>query len=141
MKKLVSFKLFESIQSYDFRRISDDEYLFEDEFSNFFKVEFKKIYDDLVEVIYLVKEGDSWTYKEVKTNIFKTTQTVIDDILTQYLDNNEWVDMVLIKGLSKVNEKDFISKRTKWYMRYLENNPINGWSMERDGNSIYLFKN
>ena len=141
MKKLVSFKLFESIQSYDFRRISDDEYLFEDEFSNFFKVEFKKIDDDLVEVIYLVKEGDSWTYKEVKTNIFKTTQTVIDDILTQYLDNNEWVDMVLIKGLSKVKEKDFISKRTKWYMRYLENNPINGWSMERDGNSIYLFKN
>ena len=57
MKKLVSFKLFESIQSYDFRRISDDEYLFEDEFSNFFKVEFKKIDDDLVEVIYLVKEG------------------------------------------------------------------------------------
>ena len=67
MKKLVSFKLFESIQSYDFRSISDDEYLFEDEFSNFFKVEFKKIDDDLVEVIYLVKEGDSWTYKEVKT--------------------------------------------------------------------------
>ena len=141
MKKLLSFKLFESIQSYDFRKVSDDEYLFEDEFSNFFKVEFKKIDDDLVEVIYLVKEGDNWTYKEVKTNIFKITQTIIDDILTEYLNENEWVDVILIKGLSKVSEKDFISKRTKWYMRYLENNPIKGWNMERDGNNIYLFKN
>jgi hypothetical protein len=45
-----------------------------------------------------------------------------------------------IKGLGKGNESDAITQRTKVYYRYLQNNPIEGWELDRYGNEIYLDK-
>jgi predicted DNA-binding protein (MmcQ/YjbR family) len=138
-RNILNFKLFESSYEYN---IDSNYSLFKDEYNNEFKVEFKKLDDDFIEVIYLVKDNEgNWTYNEVETNIFRVTRTIIGEILPEYLNKNDWIDVVLIKGLSKETEKDFISKRTKWYLRFLENNPIKGWTKERDGNNIYLFRN
>lgn len=138
-RNILNFKLFESSYEYN---IDSNYSLFKDDYNNEFKVEFKKLDDDFIEVIYLVKDNEgNWTYNEVETNIFRVTRTIIGEILPEYLNKNDWIDVVLIKGLSKETEKDFISKRTKWYLRFLENNPIKGWTKERDGNSIYLFRN
>ena len=45
-----------------------------------------------------------------------------------------------IKGLGKENEKESLSQRTKIYYRYLQNNPIDGWELDKYGNEIYLDK-
>jgi len=145
MKWIKPINLFESVQSYQFDKGDDLHYYFIDEFRNEFMVEFDKIGDNEVECVYLVKDNTKqhfkWTYKEVKTNIFKVTQTILSDIIIDFMKNNPNIEEILIKGLSKEKEKDFISQRTKWYLRFLERNPIEGWSVERSGNEIYLFKN
>jgi hypothetical protein len=48
--------------------------------------------------------------------------------------------MITIKGLGKGTEKDSLHQRTKIYYRYLQNNPIDGWKLDRYGNEIYLDK-
>ena len=132
------FKDFDT--SYKFTK-NNGNYYFNDEFGNEFLVEFKKINNKEVEAIYLTKDNDEWNYKEVETNIFKLTRTILSNILPDYLKNNNWINTVLMKGLSKKVEKDYISKRTKWYLRWLKNNPIEGWKVESFGNKIYLKKN
>ena len=49
-------------------------------------------------------------------------------------------ERVLLVGLGKENESDAITQRTKVYYRYLQNNPIEGWEIDRYGNEIYLNK-
>ena len=54
-----------------------------------------------------------------------------------------WIEtllLVIIKGLGKENESDEITQRTKVYYRYLQNNPIDGWEIDRYSNEIYLNK-
>jgi hypothetical protein len=141
--KLMKFSVFESVDPFSFKSGDDFHYYFNDDFGNEFMVEFDKIDKDSVEIVYLVKDKITlkWSYKEVKTNIYKVTQTLLGEILPHFLERNSWVNEVLIKGLSKENESDFISKRTRWYFRFLTNNPIKGWVLDRSGNEIYLFKN
>jgi hypothetical protein len=141
MKYLIYLPIFESVESYNFEIIDDSHYYFNDDFENEFMVEFNKIDNESVEVVYLVKDDNKWTYKEVKTNIFKITKTILGEILPNFIEKNDWVEEILIKGLSKENESDFISKRTKWYFRFLNNNPIPGWTLDKSGNEIYLFRN
>jgi len=144
MKFIQSFKLFEAIQSYEFTYEGQDGpywiYLLNDEFENQFKVEISRRPENEIELIYLVKDGNNWTYKEVKTNIWRLTETIIGKILNDFLSKNEWVETVKIVGLGKNTEKDPITQRTKLYWRYLNNNPIQGWELDRYGNEIYLYK-
>ena len=144
MKFIQSFKLFEAIQSYDFTYEGQDGpysiYLLNDEFGNQFKVEISRHPENEIELIYLVKDGDNWTYKEVKTNIWRLTETIIGKILNDFLSKNEWVEVVKIVGLGKTTEKEAITQRTKLYWRYLTRNPISGWELDRYGNEIYLYK-
>jgi hypothetical protein len=144
MKHLIKFKIFESVQSYDFTYEGQEGtswvYLLKDEFENQFKVEISRRPENEVELIYLVKSGDNWTYKEVKTNIWKLTETIIGKILNDFLNRNDWVESVKIVGLGKNTEKDAITQRTKLYWRYLSNNPIQGWELDKYGNEIYLYK-
>jgi hypothetical protein len=144
MKFIQSFKLFESIQSYDFDYKGQDGpywiYLLKDEFGNQFKVEISRRPENEVELIYLVKDGDKWTYKEVKTNIWKLTETIIGKILNDFLSKNEWIETVKIVGLGKNTEKEPTTQRTKLYWRYLNRNPIPGWELDKYGNEIYLYK-
>jgi hypothetical protein len=141
MKHLLTYKLFESVQSYDW---SFDElngvYYFKDEFNNQFRVEIDRHPENEVEIRYLTKDGDKWTFKEVKTNIFRVTETVMGQILKDFLSRNDWVQSVKIVGLGKTTEKEAITQRTKLYWRYLSNNPMDGWELDKYGNEIYLDK-
>jgi hypothetical protein len=144
MKHLLRFKLFEAVQSYDWKFDGQDGpywiYLLHDEFGNRFKVEISRHPENEIELIYLVKDGDNWTYKEVKTNIWRLTETIIGRILNDFLNRNDWVETVKIVGLGKTTEKESVTQRTKLYWRYLNNNPIHGWELDRYGNEIYLYK-
>lgn len=145
MKRLLNFTLFESsVGAYNFTKDDEFHYYFNDEFGNEFMVEFDRIGNE-VEVVYLVKDNTKkyfkWSYKEVSTNIFKVTETILGRILPDFLASNDWVEEVLIKGLSKEKESDIISKRTKWYLRYLKNNPIEGWNLDYYQNDIFLYRN
>ena len=144
MKHILKFKLFESVQSYDFTYEGQEGpywiYLLQDEFGNRFKVEISRHPENEIELIYLVKDGDNWTCKEVKTNIWRLTETIIGKILKDFISKNDWVQSVKIVGLGKVVENEPITQRTKLYWRYLNNNPIDGWELDRYGNEIYLDK-
>lgn len=142
MKYLKTFKIFEKIESYPWRfEKKDDEisiYYFEDDFENQFKVEIERYSENSIEIKYFVKINNEWTYEEVKTNIYKVTETVLGQILNDYLSQNSWVEEIKIVGVGKKVEKDQITLRTKLYLRYLNNNPMSGWELENEENEIYL---
>ena len=141
MKHLLTYKLFESVQSYDWSFDEQDGvYYFEDEFNNQFRVEIDRHPENEVEIRYLTKDGDKLTFKEVKTNVFRVTETVMGQILKDFLSKNDWVQSVKIVGLGKTTEKEAITQRTKLYWRYLTNNPMDGWELDKYGNEIYLDK-
>ena len=74
----------------------------------------------------------------VKTNPFKVTETILGEIVPDFISKNDWCDTIIIKGLAKPGEKEQITQRTKMYLRYLTNNPIEGWSVDRYQNEIYI---
>ena len=61
-------------------------------------------------------------------------------ILKDFISKNDWVQSVKIVGLGKTTEKESVTQRTKLYWRYLNNNPMSGWELDRYGNEIYLYK-
>jgi hypothetical protein len=107
---------------------------------NQFRVEIDRKPEGEVEILYRVKEGDEWTFKVVQTNIFSLLKTIFGGIIPDFISKNDWCQMITIKGLGKGTEKDPIHQRTKVYYRYLQNNPIDGWELDRYGNEIYLDK-
>lgn len=141
MKYLKS--IFESIVSYPFEYSGHEGatyyYLFSDG-QNEFRVEIDRKPEGEAEILYRVKEGENWTFKVVQTNIFRLLKTIFDGILPDFISKNDWCQMITIKGLGKGNEKDSLHQRTKVYYRYLQNNPIEGWELDRYGNEIYLDK-
>lgn len=136
-------RIFEFVQSYPFEYIGLKDttyyYYFSDE-KNEFSVEFDKKSQTEVELIYRVKENDDWTFNVVSTNIFSIMKTVFSEILKDFINKNDWCQMITIKGLGKSFEKEPVNQRTKVYFRYLKNNPIDGWELNRYGNEIYLDK-
>jgi hypothetical protein len=140
MKFIQSFQIFESIQSYNFNQVDTYYFTFSDEFGNEFLVEFEKLPDNEVELRYFVKEGDKWSYKEVKTNIWRLTHTIMGQILNSFISQNDWIETIKIVGLGKDTEKDAITQRTKLYWRFFQNNTPEGFELDKYGNEIYLHK-
>lgn len=141
MKHLKS--IFESIKSYTFEeagKIEGTYYYFFSDGQNNFRVEIDRKPEGEVEVVYRVKEGDEWTFKLVQTNIFSLLKTIFSRIIPDFISKNSWCQMITIKGLGKGTESEAITQRTKVYYRYLQNNPIEGWELDRYGNEIYLDK-
>ena len=150
MKYLKSYN--ESVQSYDWELESDNErlvkYTFEDSESNRYLVEFKNIRNGKYlgteyELVYFVYDESVSNYnvsKIVNVNPFKISQTVFGDILNDFLKRKSWAKVIRIEGLSKNVEKQYVSQRTKMYMRFLERNPIDGYRLENYGNRINLIK-
>jgi hypothetical protein len=135
--------IFESIESFPF----EDEglegatyYYFFSDGQNEFRVEIDRKPQGEAEVLYRVKEGKDWTFQVVQTNIFSLLKTIFSGIIPDFISKNDWCKMITIKGLGKGTEKDPIHQRTKVYYRYLQNNPIDGWELDRYGNEIYLDK-
>lgn len=141
MKHLKS--IFESIESFPFEdgglEVATYYYFFSDG-QNEFRVEIDRNSQNEVDLVYRVKNDNEWTFKVVQTNIFSLLKTIFDGIIPDFISKNEWCQMITIKGLGKGSESDAITQRTKVYYRYLQNNPIEGWELDRYGNEIYLDK-
>jgi hypothetical protein len=141
MKHLKS--ILESIESYPFEygglEGATYYYYFSDG-QNEFRVEIDRKPQSEAEVVYRVKTGDNWTFELVQTNIFSLLKTIFNGIIPDFINKNDWCSEITIKGLGKGNESDAITQRTKVYYRYLQNNPIEGWELDRYDNEIYLDK-
>ena len=105
-----------------------------------FRVEIDRKPQGEAELIYRVNRNNDWTFELVKTNIFKLLKTIFSGILPDFINKNDWCQMIIIKGLGKESETDAITQRAKIYYRYLQNNPIEGWKLDRYENEIYLDK-
>jgi hypothetical protein len=141
MKHLIS--IFESIDSFPFEDGGLEGatyYYFFSDGQNEFRVEIDRKPQGEAEVLYRVKEEEDWTFKVVQTNIFSLLKTIFSGIIPDFIIKNDWCQMITIKGLGKGTEKDPLHQRTKVYYRYLQNNPIDGWELDRYGNEIYLDK-
>ena len=141
MKYLIP--IFEFVESYPFEeggKISGTYYYFFSDGKNEFRVEIDRRPEGEAEILYRVKNDTEWTFDIVQTNIYRLLKTIFGSIIPDFISKNDWCQMITIKGLGKENEKEPISKRTKIYYRYLKNNPIQGWELDRYANEIYLDK-
>lgn len=135
--------IFESIDSFPFEYgglEGETYYYFFSDGQNEFRVEIDRKPEGEAEILYRVKENEEWSFKVVQTNIFSLLKTIFSKIIPDFISKNDWCQMITIKGLGKGTEKEPIHQRTKVYYRYLQNNPIEGWELDRYGNEIYLDK-
>lgn len=143
--------LLESIESYNWEFDSDNDnkvkYFFIDNMNNKYLVEFKnksgksRIVE--YELSYYVYDSSKKSYdvnKLVNVNPYKTIKTVLGDILHDFIERNPKVKKITMVGLPKEREREYVSQRTKMYVRYLERNPLPGWKMVNYGNKINLIK-
>ena len=132
--------LLENVQSYNFELVSTtdnkDKYSFEDINENKYLVEFKSlpgIKGDLSttwELVYFVHNEDHYSVsKVVNVNPFRVLQTVFGDILNDFIKRRSWVKTITLEGLAKDKEREYVSQRTKMYVRFLERNPISGYKL------------
>lgn len=115
-------------------------YEFTDEYGNDFLVVFtndtvgpisKPMLGKSYELTYFVKDTDSgdWSVsKVVNTNLRLLLRTILGDILTDFLNDRPWVNTIRLEGLAKDGEVGQ-TKRTKVYLRYFENNEVEGFKL------------
>lgn len=147
--------LLEEVQSYQWELVSDGDrkvkYTFDDDNGNSYLVEIKNlpgIKNNLSaswELVYFVVDEDQYTRffsvsKVVNVNPYRTLQTVFGDILRDFIKRKSWAKTIMIHGLAKNREREYISQRTKMYVRFLERNPIPGYKLSNYGNIINLTK-
>jgi len=162
MKYLYSIHdfIFESVESYQWELVSDvgdnskkTTYSFIDSIGNKYNVEFngklnlrQKRTESITEyeLSYYVYDESNQSYtstKIVNVNPYRILQTVFGGIINDFVKRNHLVKKITMFGLSKDREKHFISQRTRMYVRYLERNPIPGFTMTNYSNTINLIKN
>lgn len=127
-------------------------YGFSDEFGNEFLVVFtndtvgpssRPMLGNSYELTYFTKDSSGkWSTSEVvSTNVYKVVQTVLGDVLSNFIEDRPWVSAIRLEGLPKEGETGK-SKRTKLYQRYLEANPVPGFRIESTSiNRFNLVKN
>jgi hypothetical protein len=144
------------IESYEINLLPCDKfavkYGFTDMDGNDYLVQFKNdstgpnnsILGSSYELTYFVWDEDilDWSVdKIVNSNIFRVTKTVFGDVIGLFLNSTPWTKTLRFEGISKdTEEKYVITKRTKLYVRYLKNNPIEGYRLEKNVNRISLIK-
>ena len=160
MKYLKKFNILirEFVETYDIKSISGDEfvvkYQFTDIENNRYLVQFKNdtvgtkknpILGNSYELTYYVWDdevGDWNVNKIVNSNVWRVLHTIFGVVLEDFILKHSWVNSIRLEGLAKEREKEFITQRTKLYLRHLKNNPINGFRIENWGNNrINLIRN
>lgn len=122
------------------------DYEFVDLLDNRFLVQFKNITrgNKLTKEYtfsYFVWDQDieNWSVtKEVGSNPFRIVKTVLGYILNDFTNRKLWCSRIYFEGLSSEREREYVSRRSKMYLRFLEKNPLNGWSMSNYGNKFIL---
>jgi len=148
--------LSEGIESYEISLLSNDKFVvkygFTDVDGNEYLVQFKNdstgpnrsVLGSSYELTYFVWDEDilDWSVdKIVNSNIFRVTKTVFGDVVSSFLSSTPWIKTLRFEGISKKTEGEYvITKRTKLYTRYLKNNPVEGYVLERNVNRISLIK-
>ena len=61
-------------------------------------------------------------------------------ILNDFIIRFSWIKTIYFIGLAKESEREYISSRTKMYVRYLTTNPVPGYRLKFNGNKIELNK-
>jgi len=151
MKYLKTYKLFEKVQSYSWKyggtiegyQEGNQYYTFSDDYGNDYNVEFTKkgTVSNEVEIKYfVVEEGHKDMRKLVNANPYRTLETILGEILIDYINRNDRIEIIHIQGLGKDVEKELETQRTKLYVRYLKNNPVPGFELYHGGNDIELVK-
>jgi len=159
MKYLKNFitMVIEGIESYKVNIFTNSDfitkYVFSDLEGNEYLVQLKNdvvgpknnpIIGSSYELTYFVwdEEIGDWSIdKIVNSNVFRVMKTIFGEIVPLFLNEKSWVNLLRFEGLAKENENKFaITQRTKLYLRYLSNNPIEGYKMENSGNRINLIK-
>lgn len=146
----------QEIECYGLTRHECDEFVvkygFEDSYGNKYLIQFKNdsigpivkpMLGKTYEITYFVWDDETgkWSAsKIVKSNIYRLMKTIFGEAVPMFLNERPWVKSIRFEGLAKEKEKSFITQRTKLYSRYLTNNPIKGYSMERIANRIALSK-
>lgn len=127
-------------------------YWLEDNYGNEFLVVFKNdtigpsmkpILGNSYEMTYYTKDPETleWSVSYiVNTNVYRLIQTILGDILSDFVETRPWVNKIRLEGLAKKGETD-ITKRTKLYLRYFTNNPLPGFKIDKiSTNRINLVK-
>lgn len=145
----------ESIETYEIKSEVNDnnlvvKYNFDDSYNNRFMVqfkndtvgpEFKPMLGNSYELTWYVWDVNDWSVtKIVNANIFSILYTVFGNILDEFLSKRPWITSIRFEGIEKENEKEILTQRTKFYLRHLRNNPVNGFRLENWGNKILLTK-
>jgi hypothetical protein len=150
MKHIHNYNLFLESNSYVNFLSRDNnyyvDYTFKDDLGNKFLVQFKNI---TIGKGYLSKEYtmsyfvwddniQDWSVsKLVESSPWKIVSTVLGDIVNDFLKRKSFLCKKLqFEGLAKENEKNYMTQRTKMYLRYLSNNPISNFKMSNYGNNI-----
>jgi len=122
MKIIKLFESFDREVKYDFS-IDGDKY----------QIEFKKLVDTW-ELLYYIWDGKSWSVTNVpsKGNIHKVIDMVFGKYLNKFIKDQSPKE-ILIEGLPKDSEKEYVSQRTKAYLRYLRKNTPTGWDLSPKG--------
>jgi hypothetical protein len=160
MKYLMNFIMMnESIEGYSIdKRMDSDDFLVNYEFTdlndNRYLVQFKNdtvgpksnpVLGKCYELTYYVwdEEINNWNVnKLVNTNLYKVLVTVFGTILNDFIKRKPWVTRIRFEGLAKEQEREYVTQRTKAYLRHLRNNPVPNFSVENFGNNrITLIKN
>ena len=150
MKHIHNYNLFLESNSYVNSLSRDNnyyvDYIFEDDLGNKFLVQFKNITigkGDLSKeytMSYFVWDDNiqDWSVsKLIESSPWKIVSTVLGDIVNDFLKRKSFLcNKVQFEGLAKENEKNYMTQRTKMYLRYLTNNPISNFKMSNYGNNI-----
>jgi hypothetical protein len=150
MKHIHNYNLFLESNSYVNSLSRDNnyyvDYTFKDDLGNKFLVQFKNITigkGDLSKeytMSYFVWDDNiqDWSVsKLVESSPWKIVSTVLGDIVNDFLKRKSFLcNKLQFEGLAKENEKNYMTQRTKMYLRYLSNNPISNFKMSNYGNNI-----
>ena len=124
------------------------DYTFEDHSGNKFLVQFKNItigkntLGKEYTMSYFVWDNDinDWSVsKLIESKPLRIVDTVLGTILNDFVKRKSFLcNKVQFEGLAKENERDYMTQRTKMYLRYLTNNPVPNFKMTNYGNKFIL---